>query len=180
MNGLEFTQLDLEREYAFDQAIYKLTNGKELVLHSIEDSLQGVIPTLVLDQQAQQAGFAATETEIEAGLAEYAAVQSFEVTALDAALRLYGFTLNDFRNHYIARAVRIEKYLDTVFGDPTLQDQDFSTWVAKQQSQANIEVLYQPPAEQPLLNGTAPSFTLTDLQGLPVSLAEYRGRPRSY
>lgn len=177
VNGLEFTQIELEREFAFDQAIYKLTNDKELVLHSLEDSLQGVIPTLVLDQQAQQAGFSATETEIEAGLAEYAAAQNFELAVLETELHRYGFTLDDFRDHYIVRAVRIEKYLDAVFRDPIMQDQDFSIWVAEQQAQADIEVLYRPPAEQPLLNGHAPNFTLKDLQGQPVSLAEYRGRP---
>ena len=177
VNGLEFTQIQLEREYIFDQAIYKLTNDKELVLHRIEDSLRGVIPTLVLDQQAQQADISITEAEIEVGLTRYADIQGFELAALEAELQEHGFTIEDFRDHYIRRALRIEKYLDTVFSDPKMESQDFSTWLAKQQAQADIEILYQPPMQQPMLNSAAPNFTLTDLHDQPISLSDYRGRP---
>ena len=51
VNGLEFTLADLEREDAFDRATHKLISG-ETLLQDRADTLEGVIPTLLVDQQA--------------------------------------------------------------------------------------------------------------------------------
>jgi hypothetical protein len=64
IKGLEFTHSELEQELAIDRATYKLTNSRELVLQDLDGTLQGLIPSLLLDQQAQQAGIYVSDEEL--------------------------------------------------------------------------------------------------------------------
>ena len=176
INGLDYTQANLDQQLAFEQATYQLINDRKLELLDPNGLLQRLIPTLVLDAQAQQAGFTATEQEIATELKDYASGRNFQLADLDTKLQQHGYELADSRE-IMARAVRVEKYLDSVFSDPKMQGQDFSTWLTEQQTRANIEILYEPPTERPLLYNPAPSFVLTNLQGQPVSLAQHRGKP---
>jgi cytochrome c biogenesis protein CcmG/thiol:disulfide interchange protein DsbE len=173
INGLEFTLAELERELAFDRATYKLSNGKELVLQDLSGTLQGLIPTLLLDQQARQAGIEVSQAETTTKLNEYVASRNSTLDDLEKELTKHGATLADFRQHSITRMVRIEKYLDQTL-EP---EQDFSAWLDEQYKQTKIEILYQPSTESPLSGGAAPDFTLTNLKGEAVVLSQFRGRP---
>lgn len=118
INDLEFTQSELERELAIDRAKYKLTNDKELVLQDLEGTLQGLIPSLLLEQQARQAEITATDEEVTVALSKFVAGRGVTIKALETELNHHDITLTDFREN-LARNVRIEKYLDKVFGSNT-------------------------------------------------------------
>ncbi|RMF01767.1 MAG: hypothetical protein D6768_09860, partial [Chloroflexi bacterium] len=175
INGQDFTLAELDREYAFDRAMYRLVNGTSL-LQDRGDTLRGLIPTLLVDGLARQAGITVSEAELDANMKRFAAVQQIELADLDAELKKYGYTLTDFRV-YVARAVRVERYLAQTFDDPAMDGVNPSDWLAEQRAQADIQIYYQTPAEAALTGSRAPAFELVNLQGQPVSLADYRGRP---
>ena len=58
------SQSELEHELAISRAKYKLTNDKELVLPDLKGTRPGLIPGLLLDQQAQQAGIYTSDQEV--------------------------------------------------------------------------------------------------------------------
>ena len=177
VNGLEYSLAELEREMAYERAVFKLTQGKELILQDKEGTLHGQISTLILDQLARQAEIGVTDAEVAAQLAIYAAGKEITVPALEAELLRQGVTLADFEET-IARTVRIEKYLDTIFNPSSGQPPpDFRAWFELQQEQAIIEIIYEAVTETPITGNMAPDFALTNLQDQLVSLAQYRGQP---
>jgi cytochrome c biogenesis protein CcmG/thiol:disulfide interchange protein DsbE len=176
INGEPFSLAELERELAFDRAIYKLVNGRELVLQDMSGTLQGLLPTLLLDQQARRAGVAAGAEEVTAALEGYAASRNFSLETLAQELQPYGYDVADFREK-IARTVRIEAYLDEVMADPDRAPPDLPAWLDQLQDEAEIDILYEPPQESPLLGRPAPAFSLANLRGESVSLAQFQGRP---
>jgi peroxiredoxin/uncharacterized coiled-coil protein SlyX len=176
INNLEFTRSELEREMAIDQAVYRLTNGRELVLQDPEGTLQGLIYSLLLDQQARQAGITATDEEVIAALNKYVTGKNISIKDLEAELERLGYTLTDFQTN-IARDVRIEKYLNELIVANPKQQLDFSTWLRNLRKNAAIEILYEPPEKQPMMGAIAPDFTLTGLTGEQVTLSQFRGRP---
>lgn len=176
VNDLEFTQSELERELAINRAKYKLTNNKELVLQDLVGTLQGLIPSLLLDQQAQQAGIYALDEEVTAELSNFVAGRMVTIDELEVELKRQNVTLADFR-HSLARNVRIQKYLGQLFPPDSNEDVDFTAWLRDLREKATIEILYEPPEELPLLGSRAPDFTLTNLEGKEVTLAEFRDRP---
>lgn len=175
INGLEFTQSELERELALNRATYKLTNGKELVLQDPERTLQGLIPTLLLDQQAQQMGLSAVEDEVVTSLSKFLAGRKVTIDEVETELTRQGVTLVDFQKS-LARNVRVEKYLDRTFAQ-TGPEVDYSTWFNEIRDGASIEILYTLPEELPLLGAVAPDFTLANAQEEAVSLSQFEGRP---
>lgn len=176
VNDLEFTQSELEQELAIGRAKYKLTNNKELVLQDLEGTLQGLIPSLLLDQQAQQAGIYASDKEVTAELSNFVAGRMVTIDELGVELKRQNVTLADFR-HSLARNVRIQKYLGQLFPPDSNEDVDFTAWLRDLRENATIEILYEPPEELPLLGSRAPDFTLTNLEGKEAALAQFRGRP---
>jgi len=174
INGTDFPQARLERELAIDRATYRLTNGRNLVLQDLAGTLQGLLPSLLLDQQAIAAGLSASEAEVTAALNKYIDSRQRSLQQLEAELTRQGVTLDDFKVT-LARNLRVEKYISTLYqADPDL---DFSQWMADLRQASTIEIIYQPPQEMPMLGATAPGFTLTNLQGQPVTLSQFRGRP---
>jgi peroxiredoxin len=176
INDLEFTQSELEQEFAIDRVTYKLTNNKELVLQDLEGTLQGLIPTLLLDQQAQQAGFSASDEEVTVELINFVAGRMVTIDDLEVELERQNVTLADFR-HSLTRNVRIQKYLNQVFPPDTEEEVDFAAWLRELRENATIEVLYAPPQQLPLMGAIAPDFVLTSFKGDTVSLSQFRGRP---
>lgn len=175
INDLEFTQSELERELALNRATYKLTNNKELVLQDLEGTLQNLIPTLLLDQQAQHAGLSATEDEVTTALDNFIAGRQLTLDELEAELTRQGVTLADFQKS-LARNIRVEKYLEQTFAQ-TGPEVDYSTWFNELRDGASIEILYTPPEELPLLGAVAPDFILANAKEEAVSLSQFQGRP---
>jgi peroxiredoxin len=176
INGEPFTLAELERELAFNRASYKLTNDRELVLQDLAGTMQGLIPSLLLDQRARQAGITVSEAEISAKLENYLAGRNSTVQELEAELQPYGYTAADIRE-IIARMLRAEKYVDQIMQEPGPHQEDFSGWLADLRNEAEVEILYRPPEASPLLGGTAPDFNMANLKGQQVSLSQFRGRP---
>lgn len=180
INNLELTLSDLNRELAFDRAIYLLTTGKELTQQDPVEKLERLSTTLLIDQQARQAGISATEAEIAAALENFTQTRNITTDTLQAALQQQGYTLDDFKQN-LARTIRAEKYLTRViFADaqtPEQQTEKLAALVTELQQNANIKILYQPPKEAPVVGAMAPNFTLTNLNGKEVSLSQFRGRP---
>ena len=176
INDLEFSQAELEQEFAIDRATYKLTHNKELVLQDLEGTLQGLIPSLLLDQQAQQAGIHASDEEVTAELMNFVAGRMVTVDDLEVELKRQNVTLTDFR-HSLTRNVRIQKYLDQAFPPDSDEEADFTVWLRELRENATIEILYAPPQQLPLMGASAPGFALTNFKGDTVSLSQFRGRP---
>ncbi len=180
INNLELTLADLNRELAFDRAVYLLTTGKELTQQDPVEKLERLSTTLLIDQQAQQAGISATQAEIAAALENFTQTRNITTDTLQAALQQQGYTLDDFKQN-LARTTRAEKYLtQVIFADaqtPEQQTEKLAALVTELQQNANIKILYQPPKEAPVVGATAPNFTLTNLNGKEVSLSQFRGRP---
>lgn len=176
INDVEFTQSQLERELTINRAIYRLTNGRDLILQDLEGTLINLIPSLLLDQHAQHAEISASEADIDAALEKYVAGRNATVVDLEGELIKQNVTLADFRTK-LARNVRIETYLAQVFEDDSDDQIDFRAWLRDLQENAAIEILYEPPDELPMLGSIAPDFTLNDLEGEPVTLSQLRGQP---
>jgi peroxiredoxin len=175
INDDVLTVTDLERELAFSRAVYRIGNDKELVLQNLAGVLENIIPTLLLDQRARAAGVTANEEEITAALHAYAANRNTTLAKLATELQHNGVTLDDFRI-YIARTVRIEKYINQALAEnPDLPD--YATWIEQLRDQATLEIFYQPPTESPLVGGSAPDFSLPNLEGEAMSLFLLQGRP---
>jgi len=176
INGLEFSLAELERELAFNRATYKLTNQRELVLQDLAGTLQGLVPSLVLNQQALEAGVEVSEAETSARLESYLASRNSTVEDLERELKPYGYTVAGVRDIF-ARMVRVESYIDQVMAEAGPQQKDFSGWLDEVLDQAEIEILYEPPRVSPLQGSAAPDFTAATLAGDQASLAQLRGRP---
>jgi cytochrome c biogenesis protein CcmG/thiol:disulfide interchange protein DsbE len=176
INGLEFSLAELERELAFNRATYKLTNERELVLQDLAGALQDLIPSLVLNQHALEAGVVVSEAETSARLESYLASRNSTVEDLEWELKPYGYTAAEVRGIF-TRMVRLEKYIDQVMAEPGPHQEDFSGWLDELLEQAEIEILYEPPQVSPLQGSAAPDFTAPTLSGAQASLARFRGQP---
>ncbi len=181
INDLEFTQTQLDRELAFDRAVYLLTTGRELTQQDPQEKLDRLTTSLLIDQQAQEAGITVSEAEITTALTAFVEERNSSVEGLEAALRGQGQTLDDFRENVVARTVRAEKYLMTAVlaGAETQAEQQekLAAWLTDIQNNAKVEILYKPPAEAPTVGAIAPDFSLTNLEGETVTLSQFRGRP---
>jgi thiol-disulfide isomerase/thioredoxin len=176
INGLEFSLAELEREFAFNRATYKLTNNRELVLQDLAGTLQGLVPSLVLNQRALEAGVEVSDAEATTRLESYLASRNSTVEDLERELKPYGYTVADVRDIF-ARMVRVENYIDQVMAEAGPQQEDFSGWLDEVLDQAEIEILYEPPRVSPLQGSAAPDFTAATLAGDQASLAQFQGRP---
>ena len=146
------------------------------MLQDLEGTLQGLIPSLLLDQQAQQAGIYASDKEVTAELSNFVAGRMVTIDELEVELKRQNVTLADFQLS-LARNVRIQKYLDQRFPPDSNEDVDFTAWLRDLRENAAIEILSEPSEALPLLGSRAPDFTLTDLEDKEVRLAQFQGRP---
>ena len=181
INEFEFTQAQLDQELAFDRAVHLLTTGRELTQQDPQEKLERLSTGLLIDQEAQAAGIEASEAEVETALNAFVEERGGTVEALEAALGGQGATLADFSETVVARTVRTEKYLVEVVlagaETPTQQQEKLTAWLSGIEENAEVEILYEPPEEAPVVGAVAPDFTLTNLAGENVSLSQFRGRP---
>jgi peroxiredoxin len=180
INDFELRQSQLDQELAFERATYLLTTGRELTRPDPEEKLERLVTSVLIDQQALEAGISSSDEEITAALEAFVQERNSSVEALEAALVRQRSTLADFREN-IARTVRVEKYLSEVVlaGAETAdqQQEQLAAWLGNIQDSAEVELLYEPPAAAPVIDAAAPDFTLTNLDGEEVSLSDFRGRP---
>jgi len=181
INDFDFTQSQLDHELAFDRAVHLLTTGRELTQQDPAAKLDRLTTGLLIDQQAREADITVSEAEITTALAAFVDERGGSVEALDSALQGQGATLADFRETVVARTLRAEKYLtETVLAgaeNPAQQQEKLASWLSGIQENAKIEILYEPPAEAPVVGAVAPDFILTNLAGESVSLSQFRGQP---
>ncbi|MEM7343840.1 MAG: redoxin domain-containing protein [Chloroflexota bacterium] len=181
INAFEFTQSQLDQELAFDRAVHLLTTGQELTQQDPQQKLERLSTGLLIDQQAREAGILADDEIVADALEAFVAERGGTVETLDAALQSQGVTLVNFSEMVVARTVRAEKYLvEVVLADaetPNQQQEKLAAWLAGIEETAEIEILYEPPAEAPRVGAVAPDFTLTNLNGEQVSLSQFRGQP---
>ena len=158
-----------------------MTTGRELTRQDPEEKLERLTTSLFIDQEALNAGIKASEEEVMTALTTFVEERSGTVEQLEGALRSQGLTLADFTETVVARTVRTEKYLAEVVlagaETPAEQQEKLKTWLAEVEQNASIEILYEPPAEAPVLGAIAPDFTLTNLDGESVTLSQFRGQP---
>lgn len=176
-----YTQAQLDQELAFDRAVNVITTGRELTRQDPLEKLDRLTTTLLIEQLAREANLSVSEAEVSAALAAFVEERNSSVEALEAALLAQGTNLADFTEVNVARTVRIEKYLAEVVlagaTTPAAQQEKLTAWLTDIQNNARIEILYEPPAEAPVVGATAPDFTLTNLAGEPVTLSQFRGQP---
>ena len=176
-----YTQAQLDQELAFDRAVNVITTGQELTRQEPLEKLDRLTTSLLIDQLAQVANLSASEAEVSAALNTFVEERNSSVEALEAALLAQGTSLADFNQVNVARTVRIEKYLSQVVlagaTTPAEQQQKLAAWLTDIQDNTQIEILYEPPAEAPVIGAIAPDFTLTNLAGEPISLSQFRGQP---
>lgn len=180
VNQQTITLAQLETSLAVDRALYYLTTGQDLLKQDPSAKLEWLATSYLIDQQAQQADITVSDQVIMNTLAQNLQERNATLDQLEKALSQQGVNLDNYKDN-IARTLRAEKYINEVIlqtnpTDPLAQER-LATWLKDIQTNANIDIIYQPATTAPIIGGLAPDFTLTNLKGESISLSQFKGQP---
>ena len=181
VNGEPITAAMLDREILLNRTLSELANDGAGVAATRAATLERLISLRMQAQAAERAGGTVTEADLDVAIARLAAAQQWSAAQLDAALARQGLSRADLRAG-LRDPVLVTRYVNEVV-TKNARDTNHAralenTWFGQVQRTTSIERLGDPDSEAaPRPGASAPDFTLQDLQGQPVRLADLRGRP---
>jgi thiol-disulfide isomerase/thioredoxin len=187
VNGEKITREQLIRAVNINQAMYPLAQGRPLNMDPASlrqfdiELLDQMVDNTLLVQEAKKANLTVDEQAVDGEV--NALLSSYQITEqqLDSQLTTYGLRRADLRE-WLGGALLASQLITQKAGQPTSDGQPFNaqSWLNEIQAGADIQVLLTDDtgtAAAVQTGGTAPDFTLKDLDGKEWTLSQLKGQP---
>jgi peroxiredoxin len=184
VNGEPITEGMLEREVAIGRVLFPLLQGipvddSPATLERMRsDLLSSLIDERLLVQEAQKAGIAVSDAEVEARLSDTLSRIKLSEEELVELLTAVGVTLDDLRASLRSTMLAERFVKETPPPVSTAGKSPAEAWLAKLQQEADIQILTGEEKSRTVKIGQpAPPFTLRSPDGEVIRLKDFVGQP---